>query len=62
MVAIDVFFTGLMLICLDGQPNCPKGPYAKDYPNTAWVVQADGISEPCGWSSKLKTTPTSSLA
>jgi hypothetical protein len=45
----DIVLTGLMLICLDGQPSCPKGPYATDkYPNTAWVVRADGKSMPCG--------------
>jgi len=49
---IDVVFTGLMLICFDGQLSCPKGPYAErypdKYPNTAWVVRADGASMPCG--------------
>jgi hypothetical protein len=49
-MAIDVFFTGLMLICLDGQPNCPVKGY-QDYPNTAWVVIADGQGKPCGWNS-----------
>ena len=44
-MAIDVFFTGLMLICLDGQPNCPAG---KPGSNRAWVVNADGKSEHCG--------------
>jgi hypothetical protein len=55
---IDVFFTGLMLICLDGQPNCPKGPFAVSQGknlNTSWVVKADGESMPCGRDSPEKT-------
>lgn len=48
---IDVFFTGLMLICLDGQPNCP----IDNHKNTAWVVKADGKSEPCGCTDKTET-------
>ena len=56
---IDVFFTGLMLICFDGQLSCPKGPYAEQhtdkYPNTAWVVRADGKSTPCGRTSPEET-------
>src|SRR4051794_38858821 len=50
--SIDIFFTGLMLICLDGQQNCPVGSFAK---NTAWVVKADGTSKPCGWDSREVT-------
>jgi hypothetical protein len=52
-MGIDVFFAGLMLICLKDQPNCPAGGYGND--NTAWVVKADGESKPCGWDSKAKT-------
>jgi len=48
---IDVFFTGLMLICLDGQPNCPDKPYR----NNAWVVLADKSSMPCGWENDTET-------
>lgn len=40
---IDVFFNGLMLICIAGQPNCPRVQE-----NIAWVVKADGSSAPCG--------------
>jgi len=46
---IDIFLTGLMLLCLDGQPNCPAGE------NLAWVVRADGTSMPCGRISPEKT-------
>src|ERR1700730_6495469 len=47
---IDVYFTGLMLICIAGQPECPKE-------NTAWVVKADGTNSlPCGWKSDTTTT------
>jgi len=49
---IDVFFTGLMLICLDGQPNCPVGGYK----NTAWAVKANGPRKVCGWYSTEETT------
>lgn len=49
---IHVFFAGLMLICLQGQANCPQ----EDGKNTAWVVKADGVSKPCGWDRKEKTT------
>ena len=48
---IDVFFTGLMLICLDGQPNCP----ARTGWNTAWVVKADGPRRVCGVDSLVET-------
>lgn len=51
-IGVEVFLSGLMLICLDGQTNCPVGTYA---PNTAWVVKADGKSEPCGWKSTTET-------
>lgn len=51
MAAIDVFFTGLILICLEGQPNCPVGTSG----NTAWVVKADGKSRPCKWNSAEET-------
>jgi hypothetical protein len=44
---IDVFFTGLMLICLDGQDKtCPVGKYEK---NTALIVKANGPRRICGW-------------
>jgi hypothetical protein len=53
MGAIEVFFTGLMLICLDGQRDCPvKGPGL----NTAWVVQATPGARPCGRTSVESTT------
>lgn len=48
---IDVFFTGLMLICLDGQSDCP----AKSDWNTAWIVKAGGPSNTCGWHSREET-------
>lgn len=52
-MAIDVLFTGLMLICLDGHADtCPVRPYEK---NTTWVVKADGASEVCGRHSKEET-------
>jgi len=52
-MAIDVFFTGLMLICLEGQPSCP----VNYRPNTAWVVQADwNKSTPCGWQHSKEVT------
>ncbi len=35
-MAIDVFLGGLMLICLNGQKDCPVGKLG----NTAWVVKA----------------------
>jgi hypothetical protein len=47
-MAIEVFFSGLMLICLDGQLHCPVGESGG---NRAWVVNADGQSKPCGWNS-----------
>ncbi len=52
---IDVFFTGLMLICLYDQQNCPKGQDERYYPNTAWVVKADGPRRVCGWHSREET-------
>jgi hypothetical protein len=51
-MVIDVFFSGLMLICLSGQRDCPVGTLG----NTAWVVYADGSSKPCGWDKPEKTT------
>lgn len=50
MSGIDVVLTGLMLICFDGQPNCPDG-------NRAWIVKAkpDG-NEPCELKSGTTTT------
>lgn len=49
---VDLFFAGLMLICLDGQSRCTGEPG----PNTAWVVKADGRSKPCGWNDRTITT------
>lgn len=54
---IDVFLTGLMLICIQDQPNCPQGSYTDKYPdryqNTAWAVKANEENGPekkvCGW-------------
>jgi hypothetical protein len=51
---IDVLLTGLMLISLNNQQTCPKGQ--PNYPNTAWVVKADGTSRPCGWNDTTMTT------
>jgi hypothetical protein len=42
-MVIEVMFSGLMIICLSGQQDCPTGSLG----NTAWVVQADGTSNPC---------------
>src|SRR6476659_899061 len=50
---IDVFFTGLMLICLDGQPNCPV---SGNYRNSAWVVKTDDRSAPCKFNDTTETT------
>ena len=50
-MAIDVFFAGMMLICLDGRSSC-VGYYG---PNTAWVVKADGESSPCERPSREET-------
>jgi hypothetical protein len=50
-MSIEVFFGGLMLICLKGQQDCPVGNLG----NTAWVVKADGATNPCGWPSQEKT-------
>lgn len=49
---IDVFFTGLMLICLDGSDCAREG----HFPNTAWVVKADGPRKICGWEDQTSTT------
>src|SRR5436305_10365793 len=50
-MAIDVFFAGMMLICLNGQSSCVGSPG----PNTAWVVKADGESSPCERPSREET-------
>jgi hypothetical protein len=50
-VGIDLFLTGLMLICLDGQPGCQVG----DYQNAAWVIKATNTGEPCGYSLNIDT-------
>ncbi len=53
---VDVFFTGLMLICLDGHSSCPAGDY-KDKENTAWVLKAvKDYDKPCGWDKSYDTT------
>jgi hypothetical protein len=51
-VGIDVFFTGLMLICLDGQPGCQ----VDNYQNTAWVIKATNGGMPCGFETQFDTT------
>jgi hypothetical protein len=51
-MAIDVAFTGLMVICLYGQPNCPVNRSE----NTAWAVRASSDSLICGRESKERTT------
>lgn len=55
MAAIDVVFTGLMLICFADQPDCLDEKLPAWH--TAWVVKADGESMPCGWNSQIKTKP-----
>jgi hypothetical protein len=44
-MTIDVYFTGLMLICFTGQPDCPVT--MTDW-NTAWVLKIDGQRQICG--------------
>lgn len=55
---IDVLLSGMMLICLNGQSNCPVGEY---HPNTANVVKADYLTKPCGWQSAVTTRTTLEL-
>ena len=50
---IDVLFTGLMVICLSGQSNCPV---KYEDMNTAWVVYANGPRRICGRYSEEETT------
>lgn len=51
-MGVEVFFTGLMLICFDGEANCPV---TKSGWNTAWVLKADGPRRTCGWYSSEET-------
>lgn len=52
-MAVDVYLAGLMLVCFDGQPNCPV--HGAGYGNTAWVVKVDSdMVKPCGWESRVK--------
>ncbi len=50
-VGIDVFFTGLMLICLKDDKDCPT----RTGWNTAWVAKANGPQKTCGWYNTVKT-------
>lgn len=44
-VGVDVVFTGLMLICLEGDVDCPLD----EAKNTAWVLKVEGERTSCGW-------------
>lgn len=44
-VGVDLVLTGLMLICLDGDGDCPLDG-AK---NVAWVLKLEGERVSCGW-------------
>lgn len=58
-MGFDVAFSGLMIICLQGQQFCPKQTPSSAYPNTAWVLKGtDGSSSKniCGYNLDEKTT------
>lgn len=48
---VDIFFSGLMIICLAGQVDWPTGENV----NTAWIVKAEGPQRVCGWLSEVKS-------
>jgi len=51
-MGIDVFLTGMMLICFPDQEGCP----VLGGNNTAWVVEAKPQTKVCGWDSEYMDT------
>ncbi|MFY9826632.1 MAG: hypothetical protein WAM82_35050 [Thermoanaerobaculia bacterium] len=51
-MGIDLFLTGLMLICLDSQAGCQVG----NYQNTAWIINAAKNDVRCGVTGQFTTT------
>lgn len=55
-MTLDVFFTGLMLLCLNNQQNCQYKDMQDKTWNTAWILKADDKSNPpCGRPSPERT-------
>ncbi len=54
MATIDVLLSGLMIVCLESDPYCFRNE-VEGFPNTAWVINADGKRKPCGWNAKERT-------